>query len=87
MQYPITNDFLKVSIDNHSEPQFVSKLLLQVSAQKLHNSMVSTPEEGLLKEAIDVDNNIIISDSALCKILPPQINKMTSRYKVKCGCE
>ena len=86
MQYPITNDFLKVSIDNHSEPQFVSKLLLQVSAQKLHNSMVSPPEEGLLKEAIDVDNNIIISDT-LQSIIPRQLKNMSARYKVMCGCD
>ena len=33
-QSPIGNDFLKVSIDYHSEPQLVSKLLLQVYIRK-----------------------------------------------------
>ena len=49
--------------------------------------MASPPEEGGLKDARAADNNIVISDSTLRKILPPQLNKMTSRYKVMCGCE
>ena len=63
VQSPIFNDFLKVSIDGHTEPQLVTKHLLQVSVQKLHNSLVSDPVDGGLKESIDADNNIIISDS------------------------
>ena len=31
VQLPIVNDFLKVIIDNHTEPQLFTKLLLQVS--------------------------------------------------------
>ena len=60
-----SNDFLKVSIDGHSETQLVPKLLLQVSVWELHNSMVSTSEEGGLKEERDAYNNIIISISTL----------------------
>ena len=65
MKSPIENDCLKFSIDGHYEPQLVPKLLLQVSVWELHNSMVSPPEEGWLKEAKDADNNITISDSKL----------------------
>ena len=53
-------------------------LLLQVSVRELHNSMVSPLEEGGLKEASDKDNNIIISDSTLQNIPPPQLKNMTS---------
>ena len=49
--------------------------------------MASPPEEGGLKDARAADNNIVISDSTLRKILPPQLNKMTYQYKVMCGCE
>ena len=38
------------------------KFLLQVSVRELHNNTVSPPEEGVMKEARDEDNNIIISD-------------------------
>ena len=51
VQSPITNDCLKFSIDGHSEPQLVPKLLLQVYVQELHNNMVVTQEEGGIKEA------------------------------------
>ena len=49
--------------------------------------MVIPPEEDGLNEARYSDNNIIISDSTLCNILPPQLNNMTSWYKVMCSCE
>ena len=49
--------------------------------------MVIPPEEGGLKQAIDADNNIIISDSTLRSILPPQLKKMYAQYKFMCGCE
>ena len=77
LQYPITNDFVKVSIDGHYEPQVLTDLLLQVSVWELHNSMVSPQEEGGLKEAIFAENNIIISDSTLQSFLTPQFNNMS----------
>ena len=87
MQTPIVNDCLKVSIDGHCETQLVPKLLLKVSVRKIHNSMVSNPEEGGLEEARDADNNIIISDSTLRSILTTQLKKMSARYKVMCSFE
>ena len=73
--------------DGHTEPQLVPKLLLQVSVREIHNSLVIEPVDGGLKEARDAENNIIISDSTLCSLLPPQIKKISSRYKVMFGCE
>ena len=49
--------------------------------------MVRSPEEGGIKEARETEDNIIISDSILRNILPPQIKKMTARYKLMCSCE
>ena len=51
------------------------KLLLQVSVQELHNNMVSPTKEGGPKEARYKENNIIISDSTLLNIIPPQLKK------------
>ena len=59
----IINDFLKLNIDGHTEPQLVPKLLLQVSVRELHNRLVTDSVDGRLKEATDAENNIIISDS------------------------
>ena len=59
----------------------------QVSVRELHNSIVSDPNDGGLKDARDEDGNIIISDSTLRSLLPPQLKKMSECYKIMCGCE
>ena len=76
VQSPIFNDCLKVKIDGHTKPQLVTKLLLHVSVLELHNSLVSDTEDGGLKEAIDAENNIIISYSTLRSILPPHFKNI-----------
>ena len=58
--------------DDQTEPQIVSKLLLQVSIRELHSRVVSDPNDGALKYARDEDDNIIISDSTLRSLFPPQ---------------
>ena len=87
MQSPIANYCLKVSIYDHYEPQLVTNVLLQVSVRELHNSILIPPEEGVIKEEIDADNNIIISYSTLQSIPPTQHKKMYAWYKVMCDCE
>ena len=59
--------------DEHTEPQIVPKLLLQVFVRELHNSLVSNPNDGGIQDARDEYDNIIISDSALCSLFPPQL--------------
>ena len=86
VQSPILNDCLKVNIDGHTRPQIVSKNLLQVSVREVHKSLVSYPYYGGLKEAIDANNNIIISYSTLCSLFPPQLKTVSAGYKVICGC-
>ena len=49
--------------------------------------MVIPPKEEGLKEAWYKENNIIISDSALLTIPPPQLKNMSACYKVMGGCE
>ena len=74
-------------LDDHTEPQLVPKSLLQVSVKKLHNILVSDPNDGGLKDARDENGNIIISDYTLRSLLPPQLKQMSARYKIMCGCE
>ena len=87
VQSPISNDCLKVVLDDQSDPQLVPKLLLQVSVRELHNSLVSDPNDGGIKGDRDEDGKIIISDSKLRSLLPPQLKQMSARYKIMCGCE
>ena len=86
-QSPISNECLKVMFDDETEPQIVPKLLFQVSVRELHNRLVSDPNDGGLKDARDEDGNIIISNSTLRLLLPPQLKQMSTRYKVMCGSE
>ena len=87
LQSPIVNDCLKVKIYGHTEPQLVPKFLMQVSVRELHKNLVRYAKNGGLKGERDEDDNIIIIDSTLRSLLPPQLEKMSSRYKVMCGCK
>ena len=71
---------------DQSEPQLVPKILLQVSVRELHNSLLSDPNYGGLKDARNEYDKIIISDSTLRSLLPPKLKQMTARYKIMCGC-
>ena len=84
---PISNDCLKVMLYYQTEPQLVPKLLLQVSVRELHNSLVSDPNDGGLKDTRNKDGKIIISDSTLRALLPPQLKQISARYNIMCGCE
>ena len=86
-QSAISNDCLKVVLYDQTEPQLVPKLLLQVSFRELYNSLVSDPNDGGLKDARDEYGKIIISDSTLRSLLPPQLKQMSVRHKIMCGCE
>ena len=71
-QSPISNYCLKVMFDDQTEPQLFPKLLLRVSVRELHNSIVNDSNDGVLKDARDEDDNIIISNSTLFSLLPHQ---------------
>ena len=71
---------------DQTEPQLFPTLLLKVSVRVLHNSRVSDHNDGGLKDVRDEDGKIIISDSILCSLYPPQLNQMSAQYKVICGC-
>ena len=65
VQSPISNDCLKVMLDDQTEPQLVPKCLLQVSVRELNNSLVSGTNDGGIKDARDEYGKIIISDYTL----------------------
>ena len=55
--------------------------------RELNNSLVSDPNYGGIKDARYEENNIIIIDSTLRSLLPPQLKQMYTLYMVMCGCE
>ena len=58
-----------------------------MSVRELHNSLVSGPNYGGLKDARDEYGKIIIIDYTFSSLLPPQLKRMSARYKIMCGCE
>ena len=90
VQSPISNDCLKVIFDDKTEPQLVTKQILQVYVRELHNSLVSDTSytnDGGIKDSRYEENNIIISDYTLRSLLPTQLKQISARYKVMYGCE
>ena len=83
----ISNECLKVMFNDQTEPQLVPKLLLHVFVRELYKSIVSDTNYGGIKDARDEENNIIISDSTLSSMLPPQLKQISAQHKVICGCE
>ena len=87
VQSPISNYCLKVRLDDQKEPQLVPKFLSQVSVRELYNRLVRDPNVGGLKDSMDEDGKIFISDSTLRSLLPPQLKQMSACYKIMRGCE
>ena len=61
--------------------QLMPKLLFCVSILELHSIMLITPEEVGPKEANYTENNIIIIDSTLRYLFPPQLKNTTPLLK------
>ena len=72
------NDCLKLLLDYQTETKLVPNFLHQVSVRELHNSLVSDPNDVGIKDARDEDDKIVISDSTLHSLLPPQLKKMSA---------
>ena len=76
VQSLISNDCMKVKIDDYTKPQLVQKTLLHLSVREFHNNLISATKYGGLKEERDKDDNIIISDFILYSLLPPQFKNI-----------
>ena len=63
------------------------KLLLECSVRQLHNELIASPDDGGLVGAIHaITNYVIISDTVLRSLAPPQLRPMIDNHKMMCGC-
>ena len=63
------------------------KLLLECSMRQLHNELVASPDDGGLIGSRDAEtNDVILSDTMLRYLAPPQLYLMTDNQKMMCGC-
>ena len=55
--------------------------------QQLHNEIIASPDDESLLESRHADTNyVIISDTMLRSLVPPQLRPMTDHHKMMCGC-
>ena len=79
---PIMNDTILVKDATDSSKKIKkNKLLLQTSVRKLHSDLIAD-----VPECTSSDGKVIVSDTKLRALIPPEVNRMTLRYKQMCGC-
>ena len=84
---PIARDTLPIIDKGYGVKRRVPKPLLECSMQQLHNELIASPYDGVLLGSRHADiNDVIIIDTMLCSLSPPQIHTMTYDHKIMCGC-
>ena len=54
---------------------------------QLHNELIASPDDGgLVGSRHAITNYVIISDTMLRSLAPPQLCPMTDNQKMMCGC-
>ena len=83
----IPHDTLIIKYAESGVKRRVPTLLLECSMPKLHNELISSPDNGGLLGARHADTNgVIISDTMLCSLAHPQLPPMKNHHKMMCGC-
>ena len=55
--------------------------------RQLHNELIASPDDGgLVGVRHAITNDMIISDTMLRSLAPPQIHPITDNHKMLCGC-
>ena len=86
-QSPITRDTLLIADADTKVKRRVPKLLLECSMRQFQNEViVSQDDGGLVRARHAITNDVIISDTMLRSLAPPQLRPMTDNHKMMCGC-
>ena len=84
---PISRDALLIIDAEFGVKRRVPKLLLECSMQQFHNDLIASPDDGCLFGAKHVNtNDVIISDTTIHSLAPPQLRPMSDHQKMTCGC-
>ena len=82
---PIAHDTLLITDVESGVKKRVSKPLLVCSMRQLHNEFIASPDDGGLLGARHFDiNDVIISDTMISTLAPPQLRQMTDNRKMMC---
>ena len=84
----IARDTLLITDVESRVKRRMPKLLLECSMQQLHNELIISPYYGGLLGARHANtNDVIIIDTMLHYLAPPQILIMKDHQKMMCGCD
>ena len=84
---PIARDTLLITNAESRVKQRVPKPFLEYSMRQLPNELIDSPDDGgLLGSRHSDKNDMIISDTMLCSLSPPELHSMTANHKMMCGC-
>ena len=87
MEYSFSKNCIEIKIDGGNEKFSVNKLYLQVPIKHLYYDMIKPLCLRSFDEALDSGEHLIISDSKLCELLPPQVKLISKQRRDLCGCE
>ena len=83
---PIGNVFCG-SVADTKVKRRAPKHLLECSMRKLQNELIASPDDvGLVGARHAITNGVIISDTMLHYLAPPQLLPKKNNHKVMCGC-
>ena len=86
-EYPIARDTLLLTDAESGVKWRVPKLLLECSMRYLDNNLISSPDDGGLLGARHANtNDVIIIDTMLCSLAPPELCPMIDHHKMMYGC-
>ena len=86
-EYPISRNTLLITDAEYVVTRRVPKLLLECYMLQLNNDLNASPDDGGLLGARHADKNyVIISDTMLRYLAPPQLCPMKYHHKIMCGC-
>ena len=84
---PLTRDNLLIADADTKVKRRVPKLLLECFMRQLHNELIASPDDGgLVGSRHAITNDVIISDTMLRYLAPPQLRPMIDNHKMMCGC-
>ena len=82
-QSSITRDTLLIADADTKVKRKVPKRLLECSMQQLHNDLMASPDDGgLVGSRHAITNDVIISDTMLHSLAPPQLRPMKDNHKI-----
>ena len=85
-QSPITRDTLLIVDKDTKVKHRVPKRLLGCSIRQLHNELIVSPDDvGLVGSRHAITNDVIISDTMLHSLAPPQLRPMIDNHKMMCS--